>query len=196
MAVPIREDLEKHLVHLSALDEADIALRLLKVFEEVLGYDPATEISGQSAIKDQYVILALKIEGVVKVLVATKAATELRDEDIEQARTDASKGTVRWVILTNGMTWNFYRLGLEKGTEAVLAFTADLANDLDGACDLLCLIHRDSLKNGELDAYWERRAALNAVAVGHAIFTAPDASVTNPAPNSAPHASDDQDEKD
>jgi hypothetical protein len=61
------------------LNEADTVQRLIKVFEDVLGYDALSEISREAAIKDKFVDVALKIEGTIRVLVEAKSAgTTLR----------------------------------------------------------------------------------------------------------------------
>ena len=56
MPVDIRKPLKKFLPHLQKaqadnLNEADTVQRVIKVFEEVLGYDPMDEISREAAVK-------------------------------------------------------------------------------------------------------------------------------------------------
>jgi len=109
MPVDIRRPLKKFLPHLlkaqeESLNEADTIQRLVKVFEEVLGYDAMTEITREKQVKDKYVDIAIKIDGAVRLLVEAKAAgTTLRDRHIEQAERYAAEGNIRWVLLTNGV---------------------------------------------------------------------------------------------
>jgi predicted type IV restriction endonuclease len=172
----IRKPLKKYLPHLlqaqaDNLNEADTVQRLVKVFEDVLGYDAMTEISREASVKEKYVDVALKIDGVVKLLVEAKAAgTVLRHKHIEQAQSYAANSNIRWVLLTNGVAWNLYHLTFEEGIEAVLAFSADLTQDGDGCAETLALLHRQSVKRGDLDSYWEQRAALSAASIGRALF--------------------------
>ena len=42
------------------LNEADTVQRLVMFFEEVLGYDPLTEITREKQIKDKYVDISIK----------------------------------------------------------------------------------------------------------------------------------------
>jgi len=56
MPVDIRKDLKKFLPHLlmaqeKNLNEADTIQRLVKVFEEVLGYDGMTEITHEKKVR-------------------------------------------------------------------------------------------------------------------------------------------------
>jgi predicted type IV restriction endonuclease len=178
MAVDIRKPLKKFLPHLlkaqsDNLNEGDTVQRVIKVFEEVLGYDPMTEITRESAIKERFCDLALKIDDTIRLLVEVKAAgMTLRDRHTEQAQNYASHGNIKWVVLTNGVVWNLYHLTFEEGIEATLAFTVELNDGAsEKATDLLSLLHRQSVKKGDLDEYWERRVALSPASIGRALFT-------------------------
>src|SRR6185295_10965798 len=101
MAVDIRKPLKKFLPHLQkatedGLNEADTVQRLIKVFEDVLGYDPMSEISREASIKDKFVDIALKIEGSIRILVEAKSVgTVLRDRHIDQAQAYAANANIR-----------------------------------------------------------------------------------------------------
>lgn len=178
MALDIRKPLKKFLPHLTKaaddnLNEADTVQRLIKVFEEVLGYDALSEISREASVKDKFVDVALKIDGAIRVLVEAKsAATTLRDRHIDQAQAYAANANIRWVLLTNGLAWNLYHLTFEEGIESTLAFSVNLADadDLDRSAELLALLHRQSVKKGELEQYWDHRVALGAASIGRALF--------------------------
>lgn len=178
MPVDVQKPLKKYLPHLlkaqeDNLNEADTVQRLSKVFEEVFGYDAMSEISREAAIKDKFVDIALKIDGTLRLLVEAKAAgVVLRDRHIEQAQGYAANSNLRWVLLTNGVTWNLYHLTFEEGIESTLAFTVDLKEGVtDKAADLLGLLHRQSIKKGDLEDYWNQRVALSPASIGRAIFT-------------------------
>ena len=178
MGAEIQRPLKKFLPHLlkakeDNLNEADTLLRIIKVFEEILDYDPMSEITREAQIRDKYVDLAIKIDGTVKLLVEAKsAATTLRDRHIDQAQHYAAEGNIKWVLLTNGVEWNLYHLSFDEGVEYVRAFSFDLSVDpIEKAAELLCLLHRQSIKKGQLEEYWEHRAALSAESIGRALFT-------------------------
>lgn len=179
MPVDIRKPLKKYLPHLlkaaeDNLNEADTVQRLIKVFEDVLGYDALEEISREASVKDKFVDVALKVDGTTRVLVEAKsAATTLRDRHIEQAQSYAANSNIRWVLLTNGVAWNLYHLTFEEGIEATLAFSIDLSHGevVDEAAERLALLHRQSVKKGDLDEYWDHRVALGAASIGRALFT-------------------------
>ncbi len=179
MSVDIRKPLKKYTPHLlkaqtDNLNEADTVQRLIKVFEDVFGYDPMCEISRETSIKDKYVDIALKIEGTTKLLVEVKSAgTVLRDRHIDQAQAYAANSNIRWVLLTNGVVWNLFHLTFEEGIEAVPVFTVDLSSDawMEKGADCLALLHRQSIKKDELDEYWQHRAALSPESIARALFT-------------------------
>ena len=178
MAMDIRKPLKKLLPYLikaqeDNLNEADTLQRIIKVFEEVLGYDPLDEISRETQVKGKYVDAAIKLDGTIRLLVEAKsAATVLRDRHIEQAQHYAAEANIPWVLLTNGMVWNLYHLSFEEGIEYVRVFVVDLAeDDIDKAAESLSLLHRQSIKKGALEEYWEHRAALSPDSIARALFT-------------------------
>lgn len=178
MGIDIKKPLKKFLPHVlkareDNLNEADTLQRIIKVFEEVLDYDPMTEITREAQVRHKYVDLAIKLDGTVRFLVETKsAATVLRDRHIDQAQHYAAEGNIRWVVLTNGVVWNLYNLSFEEGVEYIRAFAIDLSADpIDKAAELLGLLHRQAVKKGLLEEYWEHRAALSPESIGRALFT-------------------------
>jgi len=178
MPVDIRKPLKKLLPHLikgkeDNLNEADTVQRIIKMFEEVLGFDAMTEITRETQVKDKYVDVAIKLDGATRLLIEAKAAgVILRDRHIEQAQHYAAEGNMPWVILSNSVTWNLYHLSFEEGIEYVRVFSVDLSVDpIDQAAELLGLLHRQAIKKGELEVYWEHHVALSPESIGRALFT-------------------------
>jgi predicted type IV restriction endonuclease len=155
------------------LNEADTTHRLNEVFERVLGYDALREISFEAQLKGKYVDVVLKVEGRIRVLVEVKAAgVILRDRHIEQAQLYASQNNFQWVLLTNGITWNLYHLTFDEGIEYERAFSVDLTTDpVEKVAEALSVLHRDAVKQGDLEEYWQRRAVLSPASIGKALFT-------------------------
>jgi len=178
MTIDIRKPLKKFLPHLleaqaDNLNEADTLQRLVKCFEDVLGYSTMTDLTREQQIKEKYVDLAVKVDGVVRLLVEAKAGgVTLRDRHIEQAERYAAEGNIRWVLLTNGVAWNLYHLSFDEGIEYERAFTVDLATDTpDKAAELLGLLHRQAIRDGELDGFWQRRVAMSPESLAKALLT-------------------------
>jgi len=157
-----------------AINEAGTVDRLHRFFERVLGYDPSYEISREAQMKNKFVDLCLKIDGTIRLLVEAKAANvQLRDRHIEQSWLYASRNNYHWVVLTNGVDWHLYHLTFEEGIEYERAFVVSLATDdgVEEAAKMLALLHRQSVREGELDKFWEKATALCAASIGKALFT-------------------------
>lgn len=178
MPVDIRRPLKKYLGHLQSardanLNEADTAQRLVKVFEDVLGYNAMNEITREMQVKDKYVDIAIKIDGRVRFLVEVKAAAiELRDRHIEQAERYAAENNIPWVLLTNGITWNLYHLTFDEGIDYERAFSVDIATTpIDKLCSCLGLLHRTSIRKEEHEDFWEHRKALSPASIAKSLFS-------------------------
>lgn len=179
MSIDIRKPLKRFAPHFlqarqDGLNEADTVLRLCRFFEEVLGYDGLQDISREAQLKHKYVDICLKIDGRVRLLVEAKAADQqLRDRHIEQAQAYASQNNYRWVLLTNGVDWNLYHLTFEEGIEYEKAFEVSLDSEgfLDAAAQKLALLHKQAMRKGELDLFWEKTAALCAASIGKFLFS-------------------------
>jgi len=154
------------------LNEADTVMRIIKVFETALGYNTLTEISRETHMKGKYVDIAIKIDGVIRLLIEAKAAgVTLRDRHIEQAEAYASRNNYRWVLLTNGIVWNLYHLTFEEGIEYERVFSVDVTDvPIEKTAELLGLLSKPSLKKGLHEKYWERKSALGAAVVGRCLF--------------------------
>lgn len=156
-----------------SLKEADTVQRVVKVFEDVFGYDGMTEITRESLIKGKYVDLAIKIGETTKLLVEIKAAgSPLRDRHTDQARSYAAEANVPWVVLTNATTWQLYHLTFEEGIEHDRVFEVELTEEpADDCLEMLGLLTRESIQKGNHENYWRKKSALNPTSLGRALFT-------------------------
>ena len=178
MAIDIRKPLKKFLPHLLSareqnLNEADTVHRIVKAFETVLGYDLMTDLTREMQMKDKYVDLAVRIDGRIRFLIEVKAATvDLRDRHIEQAERYAAENNIRWVLLTDGITWNLYHLTFEEGIEYSRAFSVNAADtaQFEECAACLALLHRTSVKRDALEEFWAHKVALSADSIGRSLF--------------------------
>ncbi len=178
MALDIRKPLKKFLPYLlkaqeENLNEADTRQRIGKVFEDVLGYNIIEDLSREQQINEKYVDFAVKVDGVTRFLIEAKAAgIALRDRHIEQAQRYASEGNIRWVLLTNGVVWNLYHLTFEEGIDYELVFSVDLSKDpIEKSAEHLTMLHKQSIRKGEHEDFWQRRIALNPESIAKVLFT-------------------------
>jgi len=177
MPVDPRKPLKKYLPYLlqartDNLNEADTVQHLVKVFEDVFGYDAMTEITREKQVKDRFVDVAVKVDGAIRFLIEVKSAsTTLRERHVEQASNYAANDNIRWVLLTNGVAWHLYHLTFEEGIDKELVFSVDLASmPIDQASDILGILHRQAIRKGEHEAYWAHRLALNPASIAKSLF--------------------------
>ena len=95
----------------------------------------------------------------------------MRDRHIDQAQHYAAEDSLRWVVLTNGVTWTLYHLTFEDGVEYERLFSVSLNTEMDKACECLALLHRTSVRKNKHEEYWDHRSALDAESIGKALFT-------------------------
>ncbi len=178
MAVDIRRPLKKFLPHLlrakeEGLNEADTVQRITLFLDNVLAYDPMSEISHESQIKEKYVDIAVKIDGTIRWLIEAKSATSpLRSRHLDQAELYAAEGNHPWVVLTNGVVWQLYHLTFDEGIEYERLFEVDLSvMELDRAAELLGLLHRTAIAKGAHEEYLRHRQALGPASLAKAVFS-------------------------
>jgi hypothetical protein len=180
MKTNIAHGLKKYLPHLlqaqqDNLNEADTLKGIVKVFEDVLGYDSWTEISRELEVKCKYVDLAIKIDGTIKFFVEVKAAgKKLRQRYVEQVELYAAQGNIPWLLATNGVEWRLYHLTITTGEPVDFepVFSVTLAVEtIEESAEMLALLHRNSVKAGAHEKFWEHQSALSPATIGKAIFT-------------------------
>ena len=86
------------------------------ILSEVFGYEKYSEITREYAIRGTYCDLAIKLDNGrkgfnVEYLIECKSVgTELREPHLRQAIDYGAKEGIKWLILTNGIDWQIYRL--------------------------------------------------------------------------------------
>jgi hypothetical protein len=163
-------------------NESDTVMYLIKFFEEVLGYDSLKgEISKEVGIKDRFCDIALKIDGVVGILVEAKAASlkSLSDKSTEQAENYGSRSGVEWVLLTNGIEWRLFHVTFAEGEGIAhdVAFSLNLLEQVDKEADFvwerLSLLSKSSMKRKDLDDFWAQKKLLSPASVVRTLLAEP-----------------------
>jgi len=157
--------------------EADTSTLIKDILADVFGYDKYNEITAEFQIKGTYCDLALRIDGKLTLLIEVKAVgADLKESFIKQAVDYAANQGIEWVVLSNAIYWQVYKLNFGKPvTHELLCefnFTA-LDPKRDGDIDLLFLLCREAQGKSLLDAYHEQRQALSKYCIGALLFTDP-----------------------
>lgn len=147
------------------LNESDTVTIVTDILSEILGYDKYSEVTSEYAIRNTYVDLAIKLDGVLSMLIEVKAiGLELKDAFVKQAVDYAANQGVDWVLLTNGAIWRAYKVSFTKPIDQELVLELDLQGvsykNKDDIESLYLLTKEGQLKSS-LGEYHTQRQALS-----------------------------------
>lgn len=97
------------------LNESDTVAIITDMLAEVFGYDKYLEVTSELAIRGTYCDLAIKLGEKFEYLIECKAiGHELKEAHLRQAISYGSNKGIQWLVLTNGIDWQVYRLRFEQ----------------------------------------------------------------------------------
>ncbi|MCC6897605.1 MAG: type I restriction enzyme HsdR N-terminal domain-containing protein [Polyangiaceae bacterium] len=147
------------------VNESDTVVIVTDMLQEVLGYDKYSEITSEHAIRGTYCDLAIKVDGKLTLLIEVKAiGLDLKGNHVKQAVDYAANQGCEWVLLTNGICWQAFRVSFEKPIQHEIVVDLDLlklSSRKEGDIELLWVMSRDGCKKDGLDGYHSQRAALS-----------------------------------
>jgi hypothetical protein len=157
--------------------EADTSTLVKDILAELFGYDKYSEITAEYQIKSTYCDLAIKLEGKLMLLVEVKAINlELKEIHIKQAVDYAANQGVEWVVLTNGQTWQIYKVsfGQPISNELLMTLNFPVLNPKDESdMNGLFLLTREAQGKSLLDEYLQLKQALNRYSIGAVVLSEP-----------------------
>lgn len=111
------------------INESDTVVIIADMLADIFGYKKYVEITTEFAIRSTYVDLAVKVGQEVRFLIEAKAVgVALKDFHIKQAIDYGANQGVEWVILTNGVVWQVYKIQFQKPVDKLLIYEVDLLN--------------------------------------------------------------------
>jgi hypothetical protein len=159
------------------IGEADTSTLVKDILADLFGYDKYADITAEYQIKGTFCDLALKVDGKLALLIEVKAiGLELKEGFIKQAVDYAANQGVEWVILTNSVNWQVYRIGFGKPISSELLMSLNfLALDPKSQVDIdsLYLLSREAQGKSLLDEYHEQKQALSKYCIGALLLTEP-----------------------
>lgn len=108
------------------INEPDTVTILIDMLADVFGYNKFTEVTKEFAIKGTYCDLAVKVEKLRFLIEAKAVGVPLKDNHIKQAIDYAANEGVEWVILTNGVQWQIYKVQFQQPIDKTLVFEVDV----------------------------------------------------------------------
>ncbi|MDV2504673.1 MAG: type I restriction enzyme HsdR N-terminal domain-containing protein, partial [bacterium] len=139
------------------LNESDTAIIVSNMLADIFGFDRFTDITTEYSIRSTYCDLAVKTDDKIHFLIEVKAiGKDLRDVHLRQAVDYATKEGVDWVILTNALEWEAYRVLFQKPIEHEMVFEMNLLEVSPKSADVvekLYLLTKEGIKKSAIAAY-------------------------------------------
>ena len=97
------------------VNESDTVTIITDMLASVFGFYKYTEITSEQSIKSTFCDLAVKLDGKIKYLIEVKAiGLNLKENHLHQAINYGATHGIQWVVLTNGIDWEIYKIKFEK----------------------------------------------------------------------------------
>jgi len=159
------------------VNESDTVTIVTDMLAQVFGFDKYAEITSEQAIRDTFCDLAVKLEGKIRYLIEVKAiGLALRDNHIRQAVGYGANHGIPWVVLTNGIDWQIYRIRFERPVSHDLICSCDFLDvNARGKEDQaqLFLLCREGLTKDVMEEYHEHVQVANRFVIGAILQTDP-----------------------
>lgn len=159
------------------VNESDTVTIVTDILANVLGYDKYTEITSEYVIRGTFVDLAVKLDNQLQVLIEVKAiGLELKDAFVKQAVDYAANQGVEWVLLTNGVLWQVYRVSFAKPIDQELVIELNLlqaSHKNQADLENLYLITKEGISKAVLGEYHAQRQALSRYFIGAMLLSEP-----------------------
>ncbi|WP_020182863.1 type I restriction enzyme HsdR N-terminal domain-containing protein [Methylotenera sp. 1P/1] len=145
------------------ISESDTVMILADMLAELLGYKKHIEITTEFAIRGTYVDLAVKVGNDVRFLIEAKAINvDLKDNHIKQTIDYGANHGIEWVVLTNGVVWQVYKIHFKQPIDKSLIFEVDLLSASPKNAQLLeCFgtLSREGFTQSSMTAFFQQQQA-------------------------------------
>jgi hypothetical protein len=159
------------------VNESDTVTIITDMLGEVFGFDKYSEITSEYVIRGTFVDLAIKMDGKLALLIEVKAiGLELKEAYVKQSVDYAANLGIEWVVLTNGASWQIYKVTFGKpiNQELVLEINFLNANAKNGNdLDSLYLLTKEGISRSVLGDYHTQRQALSRFFIGAIVMSDP-----------------------
>jgi predicted type IV restriction endonuclease len=109
------------------INEADTAQLVADMLSNLFGFDRYAEVTAEYAIKATYCDLAVKKDGEIAFLLEVKAiGRDLKEHHLRQAVDYGVHQGIQYVVLTNAVTWEIYKITFERPVQYELICAIDM----------------------------------------------------------------------
>jgi predicted type IV restriction endonuclease len=158
-------------------NESDTVAIITDILANIFGYDKYAEVTSELAIRGTFCDLAIKIDGKFQYLIECKSAgTELKDNHLKQATDYGANAGIPWIVLTNGINWQIYKIRFEQPIchDLVCSFDFLAINPRkEEDQEKLFLLCKEGLSKDSREEYYEKMQCLNRFVIGGFVLSEP-----------------------
>ena len=148
------------------LDESATRIMINSFLTDVLGYKELDEIKTEYNIRGEYADYVVQLKRKKQFVVEVKSVQlDLNERHLRQSLSYAANEGIDWIILTNGRTFQFYRVMFEKPIRTELLVNIDFVNasptDMKKFAEILVLFTKRGVEKDEHQLFWLRAVALS-----------------------------------
>lgn len=151
------------------ISESDTVVIIMDMLADILGYKKYTEITTEYSVRGTYVDLAVKVGTDVRFLIEAKAiGVALKENHIKQAIDYGVNNGVEWIILSNGVVWQMYKIFFRQPVDKALICELDVlqANPKSHqVVEALGNISREGFTQPSMTAFFQQRQATSKFSV-------------------------------
>lgn len=141
------------------LDESGTRIMINSFLSDVLGYQQLEEIKTEYMIKGTYADYVIQVNKTRHFLVEVKALSfELSEKHLRQTINYGANEGIEYALLTNGRSFEFYKIIFDKPISSRLIFAVDLTdlNGLKNAMGYLQHLHKESVVKNSFKPLWNK----------------------------------------
>jgi predicted type IV restriction endonuclease len=157
------------------VNESDTVSIINDMLAEIFGYDKYLDLTSEFAVRGTFCDLAIKIDNKVEYLIEAKAiGIELKEGHLRQAIAYGANNGVPWVILTNAMFWQVYKIRFEKpiSYDLVCSFNfSELDPKNEEHQQELFIVCKEGLVKAAREEFHEKKATVNRFILGALILS-------------------------
>lgn len=145
--------------------ESDTSMIVVDMLDDLFGFDKFTDVTSEQQIKKTYCDLAVKHEGAIKYLVEVKAiGLTLKENHLRQAMNYGANKGIPWVVVTNGIDWEIYRIKRDPRIDCVRTCSFEIL-ELSGRksedIERLYILCKEGLAKGAIEEFHEHAQNVN-----------------------------------
>lgn len=159
------------------INESDTVSIINDILCDVFGFDKYFELTSEFAIRGTYCDLAIKLDNKIQYLIEVKAVgLDLKENHLRQAVNYGANQGIPWIILTNGIIWEIYKIYFEKPINYELICTInffELNPKKTNDQEKLYILCKEGLIKSAREVFLERVQSINRFIIGAIILNEP-----------------------